>query len=609
MSNGPSHPSPEALNAFSLGQLSSDEAAAVESHVIDCQPCCETMLGLSSDDTFVAQLQEANELQETQAVDRHDAPVEQSAFIDGIPAELAAHPRYEIDQLIGSGGMGAVYRTRHRVMDRTVALKIINRDLVRRNEAVDRFRREVKAAARLSHPNIVTAHDAEQAGDVHFLVMEYVDGVDLSQLVGEQGALSIADACEYCRQAAVGLQHAHGQGMVHRDIKPHNLMLTADGTVKILDFGLASLAPDATPDEEPAQSRGDLTAAGAIVGTPDFISPEQASDAHQADIRSDIYSLGATLYFLLTGRPLFADGSVMHKLQSHAEAEPEPLDSSRSDVPAGLAQVVSRMTAKNPEERFQTPVEVAEALEPFSTDLQVSQSQARTRSPLPLLNPHGALRYGVAAVLLVVAAIAAVSYFPEKSDGPFMIGGGAVVSNDDWRFSSGSLYLQKNEPGVLFGMHEDPKGNRELSYVVLFRHNASDSTSVGRPEKSGLSFDGHVATSRSGIALDGNEVRLDLEVQLDDHRLGIESTKASINGNQIDYSKGRLILVDLTLDGGKFQQVDAKFPTDLPSLRDISQDTEVVTKLARQLLALDGVWEFLAWGSAAEEGTLDSQKD
>ncbi len=177
-----------------------------------------------------------------------------SSSCQDIPAPLAEHPRYEILGLIGKGGMGDVYKARHRKMERTVALKVINRGLVRKAEAVDRFHREVKAAAQLSHPNIVTAYDADQAGDFHFMVMEYVDGVDLSQTVKDRGALPVAEACDYIRQAAIGLQHAHERGMVHRDIKPHNLMVTADGTVKILDFGLASLAPEAMSDADDGRS-------------------------------------------------------------------------------------------------------------------------------------------------------------------------------------------------------------------------------------------------------------------------------------------------------------------------------------------------------------------
>ena len=291
-----------------------------------------------------------------------NAPVTASYSLGDVPTPLAGHPRYEILGLIGKGGMGDVFKATHRMMERTVALKIIKRELVQKPEAVDRFHREVKAAAKLSHPNIVTAYDAEQAGDVHFLVMEYVDGSDLSQLINDQGALPIADACNCIRQAAIGLQHAHERGMVHRDIKPHNLMVVADGTVKILDFGLASLAPEAVADADTIEARGDLTAEGAIMGTPDFISPEQADDAREADIRSDIYSLGATLYFLLSGRAPFADGSVLHKLKSHAQVEPEPLESLRDDIPAELSAVISRMMAKDPNQRYQTPAEVAEAL-------------------------------------------------------------------------------------------------------------------------------------------------------------------------------------------------------------------------------------------------------
>ena len=153
--------------------------------------------------------------------------------------------------------------------------------------------------------------------------------------------------------------------MVHRDIKPHNLMVTADGTVKILDFGLASLAPEAMPDADTVEARGDLTAAGSIMGTPDFISPEQADDARQADIRSDIYSLGATLYFLLSGRPPFADGSVLHKLKSHAQVATRTLESLRDDIPADLAAVVSRMMAKDPDERFQSAAKLPRHWSPF----------------------------------------------------------------------------------------------------------------------------------------------------------------------------------------------------------------------------------------------------
>ena len=313
MSGPELHPSKAELSAFSLGQLATEAAEQVEQHINTCSPCCETMLGLSSEDTFVELLQGARKLANnattstSQAIE--DVRPNNSAEI---PAPLADHSRYEIQNLIGSGGMGRVFMARHRMMDRTVALKVIDSQWVQKPEVIDRFKREVKAAASLSHPNIVTAHDAEQADNLHFLAMEFVDGIDLAQTIRDHGPLSVATACDCIRQAAEGLQYAHDRGMVHRDIKPHNLMVTQDNVVKILDFGLASLAPRAATDDTLNEhADGNLTLDGAIMGTPDFISPEQARDASKVDGRSDIYSLGMTLYYLLAGRAPFSTGNAV----------------------------------------------------------------------------------------------------------------------------------------------------------------------------------------------------------------------------------------------------------------------------------------------------------
>jgi serine/threonine protein kinase len=233
----------------------------------------------------------------------------------GIPAALANHSRYHVVGLLGSGGMGAVYRAEHRMMQRPVALKVISQSLTNSAGAVERFRREVVAAARLSHPNIVHAYDAEQAGDLHFLAMELVEGVSLNQLLERRGQLSVADACAYMRQAALGLQHAFEKGMVHRDVKPHNLMLTPEGQVKILDFGLARFVSE-------SPTAGGLTQVGTSMGTPDYIAPEQARDARTADTRADIYSLGCTLYSFLTGQPPFPGGDYIQKVMAHIERAP-----------------------------------------------------------------------------------------------------------------------------------------------------------------------------------------------------------------------------------------------------------------------------------------------
>jgi WD40 repeat protein len=307
------------------------------------------------------------------AAGQHSAPTGATAPCPAasgdVPAELAEHARYRVHGLLGVGGMGAVFQAEHRLMERPVALKVLVRGLIDDPAAVERFRREVKAAARLSHPNIVQAFDADQAGAAHFLVMEYVEGTDLARLVAERGPLPVARACDYARQAALGLQHAFAHGMVHRDIKPQNLMLTPEGQVKVLDFGLSRFVSESPPPAPAGDAPGadaTLTQTGSLMGTADYVAPEQAQDAHAADIRADIYSLGCTLYFLLAGRCPFPDGTFVDKVVAHRQKAPPPLAEFRRDVPAPLVRVLERMMAKDPARRYQTPAEVAQALAPFA---------------------------------------------------------------------------------------------------------------------------------------------------------------------------------------------------------------------------------------------------
>jgi hypothetical protein len=268
---------------------------------------------------------------------------------------------YLLLERLSAGGMGRVFKARHRMMNRTVAVKLIHPEHVGSAEAAARFRREILAAARLSHPNIVILHDATQAGDTPFLVMEYVEGIDLDRLVREQGPRPVAAACEMARQAALGLQHAHERGLVHRDVKPANLLLAKDGTVKVFDFGLARFSHLAIDDQTLAQ----LTRQGAVIGTVDFMAPEQAADARAVDVRADVYGLGATLYFVLTGKPPFPGGAMGRKLRRIEREEPQRVEALRPEVPPALADVVRRMMAKEVEDRYQTPAEVAAALAPF----------------------------------------------------------------------------------------------------------------------------------------------------------------------------------------------------------------------------------------------------
>jgi serine/threonine-protein kinase len=263
--------------------------------------------------------------------------------------------QYVLLERLGGGGMGQVYKARHRLLQRIDALKTIRPERLGDSEAVQRFQREARAAAQLRHRNIVLIYDADDVAGVHFLAMEFIEGVDLDRLVKRQGRLPPLEACDYIFQAAQGLQHAFEQGLVHRDIKPHNLLVTADGTmVKILDFGLARFASEI----------GGLTEVNSTMGTVDYIAPEQIRDARTADIRADIYSLGCTLYHLLAGHPPFADRPWFQKLNDHQHVEPEPIDSLRDDLPDGLTDALQRMMAKDREARYQTPAELSEALLP-----------------------------------------------------------------------------------------------------------------------------------------------------------------------------------------------------------------------------------------------------
>jgi serine/threonine protein kinase len=284
--------------------------------------------------------------------------------------------QYRIVARLGYGGMGEVFKAVHTSMERIVALKVLAPNRLQDARALARFKREVKSAGRLNHPNIVTGYDAAQDRGLWFLVMEFVPGTDLARCVADHGRPPPPLACEIIRQAALGLQHAHEKGMVHRDLKPANLMVSRsepapDGApgwparpvVKILDFGLARLQYDDTPNPEPD---GPVTREGTVIGTPEFMSPEQATDSRRVDIRSDIYGLGCTLYYLLAGRPPFVKSSLHEVLASQLRDPPPPLSQVRPDIHPGLAAVVHRMLAKRPEDRFQTPAEVARALKPWS---------------------------------------------------------------------------------------------------------------------------------------------------------------------------------------------------------------------------------------------------
>jgi serine/threonine protein kinase len=289
--------------------------------------------------------------------------------------------QYRILEEVGRGGMGHVYKALHTVMGRVVAIKIIAPELVKDPHVLQLFRREVQAVTLLHHPNIATAYDANECDGEHFLVMEYVDGPDLDAVVTRHGGLPIALACSVVRQTAEALQYAHEKGMVHRDIKPANVLLAGwdesalgpwlhDRTaapptpvplpiVKVLDFGIARLRLRADGDTLPVRNPGN------VIGTPDYIAPEQAHNFHAADTRSDLYSLGCTFYYMLSGRVPFPGESALEKVLHHALEDAPPLATFRPDVPADVSAIVRRLMDKDPDQRFQTPGELARALVPW----------------------------------------------------------------------------------------------------------------------------------------------------------------------------------------------------------------------------------------------------
>jgi serine/threonine protein kinase len=301
-------------------------------------------------------------------------------LLAGHGKDLVLGPYHILDRL-GKGGQSEVYKARHPDYGWTVALKVIRSRCLAKPQAAEQFLLEMQAMAELEHPNIVQFWDADKSGDAYYCAMEFVDGTDLGKVVRLQGWLRPAQAAEYARQTALGLQHAHEHNLVHRDIKPVNLYLTnlpvetpaqlqygspapvpeGPPLIKILDWGLAS----ATRSADVAAVSDESGQAYSVIGTADYLSPEQAGNPHGVDIRGDIYSLGCTLYFLLTGQTPFDGTTVIQKIMQHQTAEAAAVERLNPDVPPALAAIVRRMMAKKPEERFQTPAAVAVALKPL----------------------------------------------------------------------------------------------------------------------------------------------------------------------------------------------------------------------------------------------------
>ena len=373
-------PNKEALFGYLVGAIPEQAAEQIAQHVDVCQECERTVQALEGlSDTVITALRHqvrsdtfAEEPALQQALSRlcqvatRNVKSDTPAAADP-PQKEKTRARtkklgdYELLKKLGQGGMGTVYKARHTKLKRIVALKVLPKDRLSSEEAVARFEREMEAVGRLDHPNIVRAMDAREVGGLRFLVMEYVDGLDLGEICHRYGALSIADACEVVRQAALGLQCSQENGLVHRDVKPSNLMLTAGGEVKILDLGLAQV-------QEAESNEGEVTGVGQIMGTPDYMSPEQALESHNVDIRTDVYSLGCTFYRLLADRAPFSGpkyDTAMKKVAAHLHDEADPIQLVRPDLPKPIAVLIERMLSKDADDRPGTPSAVVNALAPF----------------------------------------------------------------------------------------------------------------------------------------------------------------------------------------------------------------------------------------------------
>jgi serine/threonine protein kinase len=268
--------------------------------------------------------------------------------------------KYKVLERLGSGGMGSVYLCEHKLMRRRVAVKVLPTAKADDPSSLERFYREARAVAALDHPNIVRAYDIDQDEKLHFLVMEYVDGSSLQEIIKKTGPMSVLRACHYMQQSALGIQHAYETaGLVHRDIKPGNILVDRSGIVKVLDMGLARFFND---EEDNLTKKYDEN----VLGTADYLAPEQAIDSHGVDIRADIYSLGATFYFVLTGRTPFTEGTVAQKLIWHQTRQPKSIRQVRPDVPDEVVTLIERMMAKDPAQRPSTPREIADALAPLT---------------------------------------------------------------------------------------------------------------------------------------------------------------------------------------------------------------------------------------------------
>jgi len=380
-------PPPTRLRAYASGRLPETQSDSIFEHLRECESCASALETVDDgEDSLIAELRQPDPL-----ASFADEPGCQTAVAKalGVLANTAELPRqigeYEVTRPLGRGGMGSVYLARHNKLGRQVALKVLATHRLSDPRMGKRFEAEMRAVGQLSHPNIVTAHDAREIEGTAVLVTEFIDGLDLGQLVQSSGPLRIADACQIIRQVAVALAYTDSQGFVHRDVKPSNIMLSRSGEVKLLDLGLARF--EVGDPDHPEIAGPELTGTGQTMGTADYIAPEQVTDSRSVDIRADIYSLGCTLMKLLTGHAPFADEdheTPFAKMTAHVSTPAPRLKQCLPNAPKELGSLIDSMLQKDPTRRPQSPMEIAERLEPFTAGNDLERLGQTKYVPLPV---------------------------------------------------------------------------------------------------------------------------------------------------------------------------------------------------------------------------------
>ncbi len=537
----------------------------------------------------------------------------QAALVYQNKAKGLTFGEYVVLDRLGAGGMGQVLKAKHRRMDRVVALKILSKAALNSPDAVKRFQREVKAAAKLTHPNIVIAHDAGQQDGVHYLVMEYVPGSDLSALVKRDGPLSVAKATNYTLQVARGLAFAHSKGVVHRDIKPANLLLDDEGTVKILDMGLARLDGD-----NASQAAGEgLTQTGQVMGTVDYMAPEQAFDTSTADAKADMYSLGCSFYRMLTGQNMFTGDTLVQKILAHREQSIPSLRAARPEVPETLDAIYQRMVAKQPQDRpsmaqLVTELEALEQGEPtrsFTLDPIVIDHNAAGRRPVAdsaiTAKPNAAGNRGKKPFVKWIAAAAAGFVF-------IALGVWVIIRDKD-NNEIGRMQVPEGGSALVTDVRQSSvgTGHRSVEYPNVKSNSTTNASLVATPDPHNSRAFAELIISRGGKVtpagrkgIDGRPLEIGQVSELPSGDWTIEAISLRSNSLATDDFMSRLAQVpslrrlylhdaNLTASGVRhlcaITTLEELWLTHVPVGDEIMKDVVRLTALKRLVIAITNI--------------------